>query len=83
MNQQEKLLRKARKDHKSLSFDELCQLAQYYGFTLQRTKGSHHIYKRKGYAPLLNFQEVRGEAKPYQVKQLLRALGELGLIDDE
>lgn len=34
--------------------------------------GSHHIFTHPDLAEILNLQSVRGEAKPYQVRQLLR-----------
>lgn len=37
-----------------------------------RTSGSHHIFSHPDVPELLNLQEVAGEAKPYQVRQLLR-----------
>ncbi len=83
MDQREKLLNKALRDPKSLRFEELCQLAEYYGFKLSRTRGSHRMYKREGCARLLNFQGVGGKAKSYQVRQLLDAIEELGLAKDE
>lgn len=42
------------------------------GFEHQRTSGSHHIYAHPSVSELLNLQDVGGEAKPYQVRQLLR-----------
>jgi len=47
---------------------------------LTRKKGSHHIFKRQGYQKLLNFQDSKGMAKVYQVRQLLSALEELGVL---
>ena len=46
-------------------------MARAFGFHLSRVKGSHHIFAREGVRELVNLQEVRGKAKPYQVKQLL------------
>jgi hypothetical protein len=34
--------------------------------------GSHHIYAHPEVAELVNLQEVDGEAKPYQVRQVMR-----------
>lgn len=34
-------------------------------------QGSHHIFARDGVRELVNLQEVGGQAKPDQVKQLL------------
>ena len=44
----------------------------------ERIKGSHHMFKtpRSG-DPRINLQEVRGNAKPYQVEQVIAALERL------
>jgi hypothetical protein len=47
-------------------------LAAGYGFNLERIGGSHHILKHPSVPQLLNLQEVRGLARPYQIRQLLR-----------
>ncbi len=41
------------------------------GFRLARVSGSYHIYAHPDIPELVNLQEVRGEAKAYQVRQLL------------
>ncbi len=81
MGRCEKLLDTARNDPGSLRFTEVCYLAECFGFEFARQDGSHVMYKYPGYREVMNFQDVKGEAKKYQVKQLLRALEELGLID--
>jgi hypothetical protein len=83
MAQSMKLLRKALANPASLRFNELCTLATQLGFVHDRTKSSHFIFKRDGLRRPLNFQEVDGCAKPFQVRQLLDAARELGLIDEE
>lgn len=77
----DKLLEKARRSPANLRFDELCQLAECYGFVLDRTKGSHRIYKRPGWKGVLTFQDDKGKAKPYQVRQLLQVIE--SIADDE
>ncbi|NNM05152.1 MAG: type II toxin-antitoxin system HicA family toxin [Gemmatimonadetes bacterium] len=68
-------------DHPSgVKFRELCALAECFGFFPVRQKGSHHIFKREGFQKLLNFQESGSMAKAYQVRQLLSALEELGVL---
>jgi hypothetical protein len=42
------------------------------GFELQRVSGSHHIFVHPDVPSPLNLQSVDGQAKPYQVRQLLR-----------
>jgi HicA-like toxin of HicAB toxin-antitoxin system len=71
MNSQ-KLLRKALGSPQSLRFTEAVQLAKAFGFVLDRISGSHHIFKRSGVPELLNLQNVKGMAKAYQVRQLLK-----------
>jgi hypothetical protein len=74
------LLDRAYVGPEGLRFRELCDLAECFGFRLTRQKGSHHIFKRQGYQKLLNLQGSKGMAKAYQVRQLLSALEELGVL---
>ncbi|MGC9998113.1 MAG: type II toxin-antitoxin system HicA family toxin [Terriglobia bacterium] len=66
-----KLLKKALLSPANLRFEEACALARVFGFHLSRVRGSHHIYVHPNVRELVNLQEVKGNAKPYQVKQLL------------
>ena len=50
----------------------MCDLVQGYGFKLLRISGSHRIFGHEGLAEQVNLQEVKGEAKPYQIRQFLR-----------
>jgi hypothetical protein len=75
MGKCDKLLQRARAAPASLRFEELCQLAECHGFALARQKGSHRLYKRAGEPRVMNFQDDRGKAKEYQVKQLLDVIG--------
>jgi len=36
-----------------------------------RVKGSYHIFAHPQVRELVNLQEVKGEAKPYQIRQFL------------
>lgn len=47
-------------------------LVEAFGFQLLRVSGGHHIYGRLGLAEQLNLQNVRGKAKPYQIRQFLK-----------
>jgi hypothetical protein len=67
-----RILERARKSPASLRFGEARALAEALGFHLSRVSGSHYIFSRPGVPELLNLQEVRGMAKPYQIRQLLR-----------
>ena len=52
------------------------------GFSLLRTKGSHRIYIRDGVKEMLNFQNVHGKAKPYQVRQLIKVIEKYNLLEE-
>lgn len=57
---------------KNIRFDDLTALVRAFGFRLSRTSGSHHIFTHPGVPELVNLQEVRGQAKPYQVRQFMK-----------
>ncbi len=68
-----KLLRRvARGSVKNVSFDDLARLVEAFGFERKRVSGSHHIYGHPDLSELVNLQEVSGQAKPYQVRQLMK-----------
>jgi len=56
---------------KNVGFVDFERLVQACGFQLDRVRGSHHIYRHPELAEKLNLQRVRGEAKPYQIRQFL------------
>lgn len=53
----------------NIGFDELRTLLKSLGFE-ERTRGSHHTFRREGIMELLNLQRDGNKAKPYQVKQV-------------
>jgi hypothetical protein len=67
-----KTLRKILAGSRNIRFGEITALAEAFGFRLLRIRGSHHIYAHSTVDELLNLQEVDGEAKPYQIRQLMR-----------
>jgi len=77
------LQRLARGDVTNVSFLAMQALVEAVGFRLTRVSGSHHIYSRPGMAELVNLQEVKGQAKPYQIRQFLRRVERYGLSLEE
>jgi len=67
-----KLLQKLLSSTKNVHFSEAVACAEAFGFRLDRVSGSHHIFVHPEIPELLNLQNVKGKAKPYQVKQLLQ-----------
>ena len=53
----------------NISFDDLCQLLRRLGFE-ERTRGSHHLFRRQGIEEKINLQRDDGKAKAYQVRQV-------------
>lgn len=58
----------------NVSFADMQSLLESLGFTLQRVSGSHHIYVHPDVPHPLNLQSLHGQAKPYQVRQVLRVV---------
>jgi predicted RNA binding protein YcfA (HicA-like mRNA interferase family) len=62
-----------------LRFRDFQRVLAAFGFTLDRIKGSHHIYKHPQVPRPLSIQPRGGMAKPYQVDQFLDNVEEFGL----
>jgi predicted RNA binding protein YcfA (HicA-like mRNA interferase family) len=56
----------------NVAFADLRRLVEAFGFSIARVSGSHHIFSHPSIREQVNLQEVRGQAKPYQIRQLLR-----------
>lgn len=74
MSKCDKLLKRARQAPKGVRFEELCALAECHGFVFARQEGSHRVYKHLTFRRIMDFQNDNGQAKPYQVRQLLEAI---------
>jgi hypothetical protein len=78
------LARVARGEVANVSFSDMQRLVEVFGFELRRTSGSHHVYVHPEVRELLNLQDVRGQAKPYQIRQFLRLVERYALsLEDE
>jgi hypothetical protein len=76
----DKLLKKAQDTPQNISFADLCHLAEAYNFVWLHGEGSHRVYGRANVREVLVFQPGKnGQAKTYQVKQLLRLIDQYGL----
>jgi len=72
MDERKLLNRLARGAVANVAFGDLCSLAEGLGFELRRVSGSHHVFTHPDIPHLINLQSVRGQAKPYQIRQLVR-----------
>jgi len=77
-----KIFEELKKNPKNIRFDRLCRITEMFGFYFKGGKGSHRIYVRKGIQEMLNFQNVDGKAKPYQVRQLIKIIKKYNLIEE-
>jgi predicted RNA binding protein YcfA (HicA-like mRNA interferase family) len=74
-----KLLRKLASGSRNIRFAEATACAEAFGFRLARISGSHHVYVHPDVPELVNLQNVGGQAKPYQIRQLLDLVERYGL----
>jgi len=72
-----------KKNPKNVRFDYLCKSAEFFGFSCRGGKGSHQIFVKDGLLEMLNFQEVKGKAKPYQVRQFLKIIDKYNLLEED
>lgn len=75
-----KLLRRIAGGSKNVKFSDMVTLVKAFGFRLSRVSGSHHIYVHADIPELVNLQNVDGQAKPYQIRQLLRLVERYNLL---
>ena len=57
----------------NIPFEQTVNMLKRLGFDL-RISGDHHVFTRDGIRELIDLQNVGGECKPYQVKQMRAVL---------
>ncbi|MEH2025576.1 type II toxin-antitoxin system HicA family toxin [Nostoc sp.] len=84
MSKKRKLLEKVLSGSRNIQFHELVTLVEAFGFSLSRINGSHHIFTHPDIHELINLQNRKGKAVPYQVRQFLILVEEYTLtLEDE
>jgi predicted RNA binding protein YcfA (HicA-like mRNA interferase family) len=68
----QKLLQNILSSPQNVRFNEMVGLVEAFGFRLSRISGSHHIFTHPEITEIVNLQNVKGQAKPYQVNQFLK-----------
>ena len=69
---------------KNVAFGDMMNMVEGFGFRLDRISGSHRIFIHPAVQEVVNLQEVKGEAKPYQIRQFLRIVERYNLrLEDE
>lgn len=64
---------------RTVAFRDFVALVEAFGFTLERTKGSHRCYSHPGCPRLLVIQPLGQDAKAYQVREFLDMVEQFGL----
>jgi virulence-associated protein VapD len=82
MSKYEKLLFKVLRgtSDANISFSDLRGLLKRFGFE-ERTRGSHHVFRKEGIEEKINLQRDDDKAKPYQVRQVRALISKYKLGD--
>jgi hypothetical protein len=72
---------KLKRSPANIRFEDICKNAIDFGFKFRGGKGSHRIFTRPGIKEMLNFQDVRGMCKPYQVRQFITVIEKYNLVE--
>lgn len=84
MPNQRRTLQRILSGSKNIRFGDMLKLVEGFGFRLSRVRGSHHILTHPEIPELVNLQNVRGQAKPYQIRQFLKLVERYDLrLEDE
>ncbi len=72
------ILAQMKRNPTGVRFNDLCKVCDYYFGEPRQRGGSHRIYKTPWPGdPRVNIQDDQGKAKPYQVRQVLKAIERL------
>jgi hypothetical protein len=78
-----KLLQKIYSNRKNVRFDDFKSLVESFSFICLRISGNHHIFKKQGVFEMLNLQNFKGQAKPYQINQFFSLVEKYNLSQEE
>jgi len=74
----QKLVETMRRAPRSVAFSDLARVCDHYFGDPRQASGSHRVYRTPWQGdPRVNIQNRHGEAKPYQVRQVLAAIARL------
>ena len=74
----EELLAEMRRNPRGIRFVDLCKVCDHYFGMARQPGSSHRVYRMPWFGdPRVNIQNDKGNAKPYQVRQVVRAIERL------
>lgn len=72
------LVAEMQRNPKGIRFQDLCRVCDFYFGKARQSSGSHRVYQTPWIGdPRVNIQNEKGMAKPYQVRQVLKAIERL------
>lgn len=75
MSTVQKIVEAMRKNAKNIRYDDLLKVCEHYFGPARRSGGSHAVFRTPWPGdPRVNIQNSSGQAKPYQVRQVLAAI---------
>ena len=74
-----KLLSQLQNSSTNVKFTDFITMIKAFGFSPIRIAESHNIFEHKDVPEMVNIQNVKGNAKPYQVKQFLTLINKYNL----
>ena len=78
-----KLMDRMNSNPSGVRFRELTMLCEHYFGPPRQGSSSHCVYKTPWRGdPRVNIQNIKGMAKAYQVKQVLKAIERLEMVND-
>lgn len=83
MNPKRLLKRLEAGSFENVKFRDLVRLVEAFGFELRGQTGSHRIYKHPTLHEKLNLQPRGKDAKPYQIRQLMRLVAQYAMTLEE
>jgi predicted RNA binding protein YcfA (HicA-like mRNA interferase family) len=81
----ERLRQRLERGHlQNVDFDDFVRLVEFFGWAMDRQRGSHQVFRHPLVAERLNLQPDRnGQAKPYQIREFMRYLEDYHLGMEE
>jgi len=78
------ILAQMRQNPKGIRFNDLGKVCDHYFGEPRQSGSSHRVYKTPWIGdPRVNIQNQKGKAKPYQVRQVVKAINRLEANDSD
>ena len=83
MRNRTKTLKQMEENPKGVRYIDLKKVCEYYFGKARNSASSHCVFKTPWRGdPRVNIQNDKGKAKPYQVRQVLKAINQLKVSND-